>query len=245
MVAKPWTPREDAALAARQAAADRTAAAARLADALSAPRASAAPALIVQASQQTDELTARLAAIAPRKADPEVIAANAPRPDQNLPPAPPVMDRPGIDANAAIRLAAAARSRIDAALASGVESIVAASDAIDAAAYAAARRAANGSFRRTRTLRAPAGLAFQQDILSVDQTPAWLLLSRRDPVADDRVAEFRHEPHGDDGSAAFDSDDGDLNSFAARMRGVESAAAVSTDDAVARLEGLLRRLRAA
>ena len=44
----------------------------------------------------------------------------------------------------------------------------------------------------------------------------------------------------------FDSDDGELNAFAARIQGIDQAAApVSTDEAVARLETLILRLRAA
>jgi hypothetical protein len=80
-----------------------------------------------------------------------------------------------------------------------------------------------------------------------DNTPAaWLLAPRRDsrPAA---ATEVGHEPYADAGARSFDSDDGDLNAFAARMRGVEPSAAapVSTAEAVARLQALILRLRTA
>lgn len=79
-----------------------------------------------------------------------------------------------------------------------------------------------------------------------DASPAWLLASRRAPRPPEAAA-AHDEPLGDT-ALAFESDDSELNAFAARMRGIEPAPTpptMSTEEAVARLEGLLRRLRAA
>lgn len=76
--------------------------------------------------------------------------------------------------------------------------------------------------------------------------PAWLLASRR-PARPPEAAAAHDEPVGET-SLAFESDDGELNAFAARMRGVAPPAEIMTisrEEAVARLEGLLRRLRTA
>jgi tetratricopeptide (TPR) repeat protein len=79
-----------------------------------------------------------------------------------------------------------------------------------------------------------------------DAAPAWLLASRRAPRPAETAA--AHDEPVSETTLAFESDDGELNAFAARMRGIEPvkpAPSISTEEAVARLEGLLRRLRAA
>jgi hypothetical protein len=76
--------------------------------------------------------------------------------------------------------------------------------------------------------------------------PAWLLSTRRVPRPAEAAA-AHDEPVGDT-ALAFESDDSELNAFAARMRGMAPPADVMTisrEEAVARLEGLLRRLRSA
>jgi Flp pilus assembly protein TadD len=76
--------------------------------------------------------------------------------------------------------------------------------------------------------------------------PAWLLSTRRVPRPTEAAA-AHDEPVGDT-ALAFESDDSELNAFAARMRGIAPPAEVITiprEEAVARLEGLLRRLRSA
>jgi hypothetical protein len=75
---------------------------------------------------------------------------------------------------------------------------------------------------------------------------AWLLATRR-PARPPQAAAAHDEPLAEK-LLAFESDDSELNAFAARMRGLALAAepaTVSTEEAVGRLEGLLRRLRAA
>jgi Flp pilus assembly protein TadD len=76
--------------------------------------------------------------------------------------------------------------------------------------------------------------------------PAWLLSTRR--VARPAETAAAHDEPVADTALAFESDDSELNAFAARMRGVTPPAEVMTisrEEAVARLEGLLRRLRSA
>ncbi len=89
-----------------------------------------------------------------------------------------------------------------------------------------------------------AGLAARA-VQDADLPPAWLLASRRsDQVAGGASA--IHGPLVDGGSVRFDSDDVALNAFAARMRGDAGVAAVvTTEVAVARLEALIARIRAA
>jgi Flp pilus assembly protein TadD len=72
----------------------------------------------------------------------------------------------------------------------------------------------------------------------------WLLAGRSasGPVGTPRVAS--QGPLMEGAALAFDSDDGDLNAFAARMRGQEPTP-VSNAEAVARLEALVARLRGA
>ncbi len=80
-----------------------------------------------------------------------------------------------------------------------------------------------------------------------DATPAaWLLAGHRL----DRPSRARtialNGPRENTGVRPFESDDGDLNAFAARMSGVEGPPAVVSDaEAIARLEALLARLRPA
>jgi hypothetical protein len=76
--------------------------------------------------------------------------------------------------------------------------------------------------------------------------PAWLLSTRR--VARPAETAAAHDEPVADTALAFESDDSELNAFAARMRGIAPPAEVMTisrEEAVARLEGLLRRLRSA
>lgn len=82
---------------------------------------------------------------------------------------------------------------------------------------------------------------------TLDATSAWLLAPRRNARPAEASTVVGHEPQADAHRTAFDSDDGDLNAFASRMRGVEPSAGtgVSTEEAVARLEALILRLRAA
>jgi tetratricopeptide (TPR) repeat protein len=78
------------------------------------------------------------------------------------------------------------------------------------------------------------------------EMPAWLLASRRAPRPPE-IAAAHDEPVAET-ELAFESDDHELNAFAARMRGITppvEVMVVSREEAVARLEGLLRRLRAA
>jgi tetratricopeptide (TPR) repeat protein len=81
---------------------------------------------------------------------------------------------------------------------------------------------------------------------AADTAAAWLIAPRRNVRPTDTVV-VGHEPKPDAGQIAFDSDDGDLNAFAARMQGIDQAAAVpvSTAEAVARLEALILRVRTA
>jgi tetratricopeptide (TPR) repeat protein len=80
----------------------------------------------------------------------------------------------------------------------------------------------------------------------LDAAPAWLLASRR--VVRPIEAAAAHDEPASDTTLAFESDDSELNAFAARMRGDAAPAeamTISPQEAVARLEGLLRRLHAA
>jgi tetratricopeptide (TPR) repeat protein len=73
--------------------------------------------------------------------------------------------------------------------------------------------------------------------------PAWLLASRR--VVRPIEAAAAHDEPVSDTALAFESDDSELNAFAARMRGHAAQAeakTISPQAAVTRLEGLLRRL---
>jgi Flp pilus assembly protein TadD len=74
----------------------------------------------------------------------------------------------------------------------------------------------------------------------------WLLADRRQPpIAEDRRP-LQHETPYDRAALAFDCDDRELNAFAARMQGIaEPQAMISDAEAIARLEALLVRLRAA
>lgn len=255
MVAKPWTPREEAALAKKQAAADRAVAATQLASALAAARPAASP-ITAPPSAAHPAIPAPAAPAPTAPAPAQSVAALAARPfDRAATPAatPEALAfvaestpaRGAITADTAARIAAAARARLDAVLTASLDTITAATDAVDAAADAAARHAADREPRRARRALVRADPAIKQDGVNVDPAPAWLLAARRDPRNSDAPAAVRDETHGDDANVAFDSDDGDLNAFAARMRGVEPPAVVSTEDAVARLESLLRRLRTA
>lgn len=78
---------------------------------------------------------------------------------------------------------------------------------------------------------------------------AWLLASRRTVRPAENPATAGHYPQVDIVSAEFDSDDRDLNIFAARMRSLNAAVLTATssgdEQAVANLQALLGKLRAA
>lgn len=86
-------------------------------------------------------------------------------------------------------------------------------------------------------------------VLHGETLPAWLLASRRTLRIAATGTVAGHVPRADTGRAVFDSDDHELNIFAARMRGVEPGECaprrISDEQAVANLEALLTRLRAA
>lgn len=86
---------------------------------------------------------------------------------------------------------------------------------------------------------AATGPAPRAEAAEVAAGPAWLVAPRRDAQPADRGARAGQHPQITE-TAAFDSDDAELNAFAARMRTVESIDA----QAVARLETLVGRLRA-
>ena len=79
--------------------------------------------------------------------------------------------------------------------------------------------------------------------------PAWLLASRRATATRADYAAAGHAPQADTAGMGFDSDDHELNAFAARMRGIEApepaVAQLGTKQAAAILRVLPGRRRAA
>ncbi len=79
--------------------------------------------------------------------------------------------------------------------------------------------------------------------------PAWLLASRRATATRADYAAAGHAPQADTAGMAFDSDDHELNAFAARMRDIKApepaVAQLGTEQAAAILRVLPGRRRAA
>lgn len=279
MVPKQWTPRDEAALVARDAietrqamvaraaaAAERAALASRVASALAAARTDGAllmptaplrdgdqaPGISVialpplaraqdRAAQTALARTSAMVAgvgrsddIADRIVDALAMRLNPVAADRGADLAPmagsgttdsPALDNRGVSPGQGPAATADTPLRVANALAAHVEGQV--GDGIE---HSSAAAAAVGSIS-----------------VADDAAPAWLLASRRSTRAEQATTVLQQGPLADSAAAAFDSDDADLNSFAARMRGMESPVdpMLTADQAVVRLETLLRRLRAA
>jgi hypothetical protein len=82
-----------------------------------------------------------------------------------------------------------------------------------------------------------------------NMAPAWLLASRRATATRSDYAAAGHAPQADTAGMAFDSDDHELNAFAARMRDIKApepaVAQLGTEQAAAILRVLPGRRRAA
>lgn len=189
---------------------------AQLAQAISTARAARAQAQLAEAQHDAAALQAGL---------PRALPAGAPAPARPMPgdaPSAPVL------ANVIAPAPKSARASNEAVVALYVDETP------------AQRTAAPGQHRDA----SPATRSAEASTL--DATSAWLLAPRRTARPAEASAVVGHEPQADARRTAFDSDDGDLNAFASRMRGVEPPASttVSTEEAVARLEALILRLRA-
>jgi tetratricopeptide (TPR) repeat protein len=239
MVASAWTPREEARVAARAAAqeralAERARVAGELAMALAEVRRQAQGEGLGAESRQGPAAAAAspaMPAAPPAPAAPEL-------PDAALATA---SLRPDTRVQTAAALVAAAPTLDDTAGAAkpllATAATVTSTEVADAHA-AAAEVAGAEAARNVAADTADAGL----DAMP----PAWLLASRRAarPV---EAATVDDQPISET-ALAFESDDVELNAFAARMRGIappETIMTISAEEAVERLEALLRRLRAA
>jgi hypothetical protein len=123
----------------------------------------------------------------------------------------------------------------------------------------AARRAAAHADVETALATSPAApspgsaalaaplVASTRGFASVDlEAPAWIVASRRGAPPSSAPRIVGQSPEAERGFAGFDSDDPVLNAFAARMRGaVNDNVEVVADVAIARLESLIARLRRA
>ncbi|MBC7521190.1 MAG: tetratricopeptide repeat protein [Sandarakinorhabdus sp.] len=221
MVAKPWMAKDDAVVLARAMAAARTEAAAQTVVAANISVLTPAPARGPTAASAHDSPWPM--APSPAAPSPTVQWQATPRPTQPLPAEPPLT---AILANTLVQMPKSARP-------DGPAVVTLLLDETPG------RAAIPTSAPATMPARATATTA------AADSTTAWLLAPHRNPVTIDAVLVANEQRPGS-GRTVFDSDDAELNSFAARMQGIDQAAApVSIDEAVARLEALILNLRAA
>ena len=242
VVPKAWTARDEKRLEAEEAARERAAMAAVLAEVATLTAEDAAlraanPVNLADATAAVSITTAypiTPAVVAPGAVSVALpVASRAP-----LAFAPPAVTAPATPS----RSRAAHTETADAAMSSS-------------APAKAARKAARRAAKATPAAVAPVLVAASRLVahsvgyasVALDGS-GWIIASRRDGLPSHVTQAPAHSPDAGSAIAGFDSDDPMLNAFAARMRSAVNdnrAAAVSPDVAISRLEALIARLRRA